>query len=122
MLDGLEIIFCVTVTMDFLLTHTMLERAVRGPSESYENQGDSAAERKKLADAWKKMTMSQKVGVFVRAVFEILMAIIAVRMTWACSGKDFVGVVLAIMSFFAPHIAIPYHVMIAQSKCSAYWV
>ena len=101
--------------MDFLLTHTMMERAIRGPSESYENQGE-------LADAWKKMSMSQKVGVFVRAVFEFAMAVIAVRMTWACSGKDFVGVVLAIMSFFAPHIAIPYHVMIAQTKCSAYWV
>lgn len=105
--------------MDFLLTHTMMERAIRGPSESYENQEDRADE---LADAWKKMTMSQKIGVFVRAVFEFAMAVIAVRMTWACSGKDFVGVVLAIMSFFAPHIAIPYHVMIAQTKCSAYWV
>lgn len=102
--------------MDFLLTHTMLERAVRGPSESYENQGES------LADAWKKMTMAKKIGVFVRAIFELLMAIIAVRMTWACSGKNFVGVVLAILSFFFPHVAIPYHVMLAQSKCSAYWV
>ena len=100
--------------MDFLLTHTMLERAIRGGSESYENQGD-------MASVWRNMPIKEKVGLFVRSAFEILLAVVAVRMSWACSGKGVVGVVLAILSFIAPHIAIPYHVMLAQSKCSAYW-
>lgn len=108
--------------MDFLLTHTMLERAIRGSSESYENRGDSTAAWETLAAAWEKMTIGQKVGFLVRAAFEIATGIVAVRMTWACSDKGFVGVVLAIMSFLAPHIAIPYHVMIAPTRCSAYWV
>jgi hypothetical protein len=102
--------------MDFLLTHTMLERAVR--RESYANKPG----QDELMKQWNSMKTADKIGIFVRFVFEILLGVIAVRMTWACSGKNFVGVLMAILSFLAPHIAIPYHVMFAQASCSAYWV
>jgi len=103
--------------MDFLLTHTMLERAVR---ETYANKSDGG--RDELMKQWNSMKTADKIGIFVRMVFEILLGVIAVRMSWACSGRGFVGILMALLSFIAPHIAIPYHVMFARSSCSAYWV
>lgn len=104
--------------MDFLLTHTMLERAIRRETYANGTPKDPWEEYKK---DWNGMAMSQKIGTIVREIFAILLRVVALRMSWACSGKGFAGVVMAFLSFVAPHIAIPYYVMFARSTCSAYW-
>lgn len=108
-------------TMDFLLTHTMLER-MRRPAESYANRDDS----KEFSEMWRQMSAGQKagfvIGLVLRAILVVALGTVAARMALSCNAGSPARFLYAVVSFVSPAAAIPYYTLVVGSRCAAFWI
>jgi len=95
--------------MDFLLTHTMLER-------------ESFTDAEQMMMRWRQMTVREKMIVGLRVMLVAALGTVAARMALSCNSGSPMRFVYAVVSFISPTAAIPYYALVVGSRCAAFWV